>query len=316
MRRENLLRLGYAVTFTTIDIIMRSIDLFRLLILAAIWGASFLFMRIVAPVLGALWTAEVRVAIAGLAMLAFMLATGRAMQFKAHWKPYLVLGTFNSAVPFALFSYAALTLPAGYSAILNATSPLWGALIGAAVLGEKLTARKIAGLIAGIVGVAFLVRLGPAQFSPHVLIAALACVGAAFCYGIAGAYSKKQSKAMAPQMMATGSQLGAALVLLPFLPLSPVRGEITPLVMLLAGLLALLCSAVAYFIYFRLIADLGPTKALTVTFLIPLFALVWGALFLQETINLNTLIGCALVVLATRLVVFQPAPQAAAVSSR
>ena len=285
---------------------MRSADLARLLVLAAIWGASFLFMRIVAPVLGALWTAEVRVAIAGLAMLAFMVFTGRTMHFHANWKQYLVLGTLNSAMPFALFSYAALTLPAGYSAILNATSPLWGALVGAAVLGETLTPRKIAGLFTGVIGVAFLVRLGPAQFSPEVLIAALACVTAALCYGIAGAYSKKKSAGISPPMMATGSQLGAALVLLPFLPLSPMRGEITPLVMVIVLLLALLCSAVAYFIYFRLIADVGPTKALTVTFLIPMFALVWGTVFLDEAINLNTLVGCGLVVLATWLVVFQP----------
>lgn len=284
---------------------MRSADLVRLLVLAAIWGASFLFMRIIAPVLGALWTAELRVAIAGVAMLAFMLATGRNMQFRVNWKQYLVLGTLNSALPFALFAYAALTLPAGYSAILNATSPLWGALIGAAVLGETLTARKIAGLVTGVAGVAFLVRLGPAEFSPQVLIAALACVTAALCYGIAGAYSKKKSSGIAPPMMATGSQLGAALVLLPFVSFSPVRGEITPLVMVLTLLLALLCSAVAYFIYFRLIADLGPTKALTVTFLIPLFAMVWGAVFLHEEISFNTLVGCALVVLATWLVVFQ-----------
>lgn len=284
---------------------MRSADLVRLLVLAAIWGASFLFMRIIAPVLGALWTAELRVVIAGVAMLAFMLATGRNMQFRANWKQYLVLGTLNSALPFALFAYAALTLPAGYSAILNATSPLWGAIIGAAVLGETLTARKIAGLMTGVTGVAFLVRLGPAEFSPQVLLAALACVTAALCYGIAGAYSKKKSSGIAPPMMATGSQLGAALVLLPFASFSPVRGEITPLVMVLTLLLALLCSAVAYFIYFRLIADLGPTKALTVTFLIPLFAMVWGAVFLHEEINFNTLVGCALVVLATWLVVFQ-----------
>jgi len=287
---------------------MRQSDFIRLIILAAIWGASFLFMRIIAPVLGALWTAEVRVALAGVAMLAFMAATGRAMQFGTNWKQYLVVGTLNSALPFALFSFAALTLPAGYSAIVNATSPLWGALIGAAVLGEKLTSRKIAGLVIGVVGVAFLVRLGPAQFSQEVLIAAFACVGAAMCYGIAGAYSKKASLSIAPPLMATGSQLGAALVLLPFLPLSPVRSEITPLIALTACALALLCSAVAYFIYFRLIADLGPTKALTVTFLIPLFALLWGALFLNESINANTLIGCALVVLATWLVVFQGSP--------
>ena len=283
---------------------MRSADLIRLISLAAIWGASFLFMRIVAPVLGALWTAEVRVAIAGIAMLLFMAATRRAMYFGRNWKQYLILGTINSALPFALFGYAALTLPAGYSAIVNATSPLWGALVGAVVLGERLTARKISGLFIGVAGVAFLVRLGPAQFTPQLVLAVLACLAAAMCYGIAGAYSKKASVSIAPPLMATGSQLGAALVILPFLALAPVRAEVTPFILVIAALLALLCSAVAYFIYFRLIADLGPTKALTVTFLIPLFALVWGALFLHETVNLNTMIGCALVVLATWLVLF------------
>lgn len=285
---------------------MRKADFIRLIILAAIWGASFLFMRIVAPVLGALWTAEIRVAVAGLAMVAFITATGRAMHFKANWRQYLIVGTFNSAMPFALFSYAALTLPAGYSAILNATSPLWGALVGAIALGESLTARKLIGLSCGIVGVAFLVRLGPAEFTPQLMVAAFACVGAALCYALAGAYSKKKSADIAPPLMATGSQLGAALVLLPVLPLSPVRGEITLFVALIVMLLALLCSAVAYFIYFRLLTDVGPTKALTVTFLIPVFAMMWGSVFLQEAITINTLTGCAMVVLATWLVVFQP----------
>jgi drug/metabolite transporter (DMT)-like permease len=282
---------------------MRNADLIRLLTLAAIWGASFLFMRIIAPVLGALWTAEIRVAIAATAMLAFMAASGRAMQWATNWKHYLVIGSLNSALPFALFSYAALTLPAGYSAILNATTPLWGAFIGALALNEKLTARKVTGLITGIVGVAFLVRLGPAQFSKELVIAALACIGGAVSYSFAAAYSKRKSGDVAPQLMATGSQLGAALVLLPLLPLAPMRGELTPYIVLMACALALLCTAVAYFIYFRLIADLGATKALTVTFLIPLFALLWGALFLHEAINLNSVIGCALVVLATWLVV-------------
>jgi drug/metabolite transporter (DMT)-like permease len=286
---------------------MRSANLIRLLGLAAIWGASFLFMRILAPVLGALWTAEIRVALAGAAMLLFMLASGRAMQFGSNWKHYLVVGTLNSAVPFALFSYAALTLPAGYSAILNSTSPLWGALIGAIVFGEKFSVRKIAGLVIGIAGVAFLVRLGPAQFTSEVLVAVLAGVVAALCYGVAAIYSKRKSSHIAAPLMATGSQVGAMLVLLPFVPLSPIGGEVTPFIIVNACALALVCTAVAYFIYFRLIGDLGATKALTVTFLIPLFALLWGALFLQETVDLNTLIGCALVVLATWLVVFQGA---------
>lgn len=295
---------------------MRSVDLIRLLCLAALWGASFLFMRIVAPVLGALWTAEARVGIAGIAMLLFMLALRRPMNFRAYWRQYLVIGILNSALPFSLYSFAALTLPAGYSAILNATSPLWGALIGAVALGEELNARKLAGIASGVGGVAMLVRLGPMEFSPQLLLAALACIGAALCYGIAGAYSKKKSAGIAPPQMAAGSLLGAALALLPFLPLSPVRAEITPFVLLIASLLALLCSAIAYLIYFRLIADIGPTKALTVTFLVPLFAITWGALFLGEEIGIGTLAGCVLVVLATWLVVFQPPAKPASVGQK
>ncbi|MBV8634862.1 MAG: DMT family transporter [Burkholderiaceae bacterium] len=292
---------------------MRRADLVRLLTLAAIWGASFLFMRIIAPVLGPLWTAEIRVSVAGCAMLLFLLVTGKKMEFGRNWKVYLTVGILNSALPFSFFAYAAMTLPAGYSAIVNATSPLWGALIAAVVLKEALTGRKIAGLISGVAGVAFLVRLGPAKFDGQVLLAALACVAAAFCYGLAGVYTKLKSAGIGAPMLATGSQLGAAFAILPVLPLAPMRAEPTLTVLLFALALALLCSAVAYFIFFRLIADLGPTKSLTVTFLIPMFALLWGGIFLHEEFNLNSLIGCALVGLATWLVLFgaKPAPVAA-----
>ena len=283
---------------------MRRIDLIRLLSLAAIWGASFLFMRVIAPVLGPLWTAESRVAIAGSLMLVFMLARAQSMRFGANWRQYVIIGTINSALPAALYAYAALTLPAGYSAILNATSPLWGALIGALVLKESLTWRKASGLLCGLAGVALLVRLGPVQFTPAVLLAALACAAAALCYAASGAYAKLRSSGIAPNLMATGSQLGAALVLLPTLPFAPMRSTPTPLVLLMVLLLAVLCSALAYFLYFRLLADIGPTKSLTVTFLIPLFALLWGTLFLQENINSTMLAGCALVILATWLVTF------------
>jgi len=285
---------------------MRSSDFFRLVSLAAIWGASFLFMRVVAPVLGAVWTAEVRVTLAGIALLLLMLVTKRAMQFGQHWRAYLVLGLVNSALPFALYSYAALTIPAGYSAIVNATSPLWGALMGRVFLGEQLTIRKMLGMAVGVAGVALLVRLGPVAWSHELLLAVLACVGATVCYALAGIYSKKVSGQLSAMQMATGSQCGASIVLLPLLSVAPVQGEITSTIMIVAAALALLCSAVAYLIYFRLMADVGPTKALTVTFLIPLFALLWGFVFLHETITLSTLAGCVGVVLATWLVVVQP----------
>lgn len=290
---------------------MRSADLLRLISLAAIWGASFLFMRVLAPVVGVLWSAEVRVGLAGIALLTMMYVTNRAMNFRTNWKSFLILGTINSALPFALYSYAALSIPAGYSAIVNATSPLWGAVMGAAFLGERLTLRKMAGMAIGVLGVAFLVRLGPVEFNSKLVLAVLACVGATLCYAIVGIYTKKKLTGITSMQMATGSQVGAALVLMPFLPLAPVQGEITATIALVGVALALLCSAVAYLIYFRLMADLGPTKALTVTFLIPLFALLWGYLFLGEHITMNTVIGCAGVVLATWLVVFQPAQKTA-----
>jgi drug/metabolite transporter (DMT)-like permease len=289
---------------------MRSADLIRLLTLAAIWGASFLFMRVLVPAAGPLWTTELRVGIAALAMLAGMALARRAMQFRLHWRHYMIIGLFNSALPFALFAFAALTLPAGYSAIINATTPLWGALIGALMLGERLSARKIGGLALGIAGVAFLVRLGPVQFSAKVVLAVLACAGAAACYGLAGTYSKKQSIAIAPTTMATGSQVAAALLILPLLPLAPMRSALTPSLLLVACALALLCTAIAYVLYFRLIVDLGATRALTVTFLIPLFALLWGALFLHETITASMLAGCALVAVAMWLVVYPGKTQA------
>jgi drug/metabolite transporter (DMT)-like permease len=284
---------------------MRTADLIRLLSLAAIWGASFLFMRILAPVLGTVWTTELRALIAGLAMLAWISLSSQRLQIRIHWKFYLMLGFFSSALPGCLFVYAALTLPSGYSAILNATSPLWGALIGAAMLDEKLTMRKVMGIFIGIVGVAFLVRLGPVEFTGKVLAAALACAAAAVCYGFATTYTKKKSGTVAAPMMATGSQLAAALILLPLLPLAPASGQVTSVIVLAVLALGLLCSGVAYFVYFRLIVDIGPAKALTVTFLIPLFALIWGKLFMDEPVNLNTLIGCALVISATWLVAFQ-----------
>ncbi|MBC3932577.1 DMT family transporter [Undibacterium curvum] len=285
---------------------MRSSDLIRLLTLAAIWGASFLFMRVIAPVLGALWTAELRVAIAGLALSGWMLLTGKPQNWRQNWKSFLVLGAINSALPFAMYAYAAQHMPAGYSAIMNATTPLWGAVMGALFLSEAFTLRKLAGLLVGVLGVALLVKLGPVVWSTELMLALLACSGSTVCYALAGVYTKKLSVNVNPLLMATASQLGAAFVLLPFLPLVPVQGEITTTVMALAVALALLCSAVAYLLYFRLIQDIGPTKALTVTFLIPLFALLWGAIFLGEHLTWSMAAGCAGVVLATWLVVSGP----------
>ena len=286
---------------------MRSSDFLRLFGLAAIWGASFLFMRIIAPVLGAFWTAEIRVGLAGLALIAWMLVSNQPIVFRQYWKSFLILGAISTALPAVFYAYAAQHIPAGYSAIMNATSPLWGAVMAAIFLGEQFTLRKMLGMLVGVLGVAMLVRLGPVEWSTELLLALLACSAATICYALAGVYTKKLSVNVNPVLMATASQVGGAIFLLPSLPFSPVPDTVTSTVIFAAAALALLCSAIAYLLYFRLIHDVGPTKALTVTFLIPLFALLWGFLFLNENITLSTLAGCAGVVLATCLVVLTPA---------
>ena len=285
---------------------MRGSDFLRLFGLASIWGASFLFMRIIAPVLGALWTAEIRVGLAGLALVVWMLVSRQPIHFKQHWKSFLILGAISTALPAVFYAYAAMHIPAGYSAIMNATSPLWGAVMAAMFLGESFTLRKMAGMLVGVLGVAMLVRLGPVEWSTELLLALLACSAATICYALAGVYTKKLSVNVNPVLMATASQVGGAIFLLPSLPFSPIPGMVTSTVLLAAAALALLCSAIAYLLYFRLIHDIGPTKALTVTFLIPLFALLWGYIFLHEAITFNTMIGCGGVVLATWLVAFSP----------
>lgn len=285
---------------------MRQSDFIRLLLLAAIWGASFLFMRVIAPVLGPIWTAELRVGLAGLALCVWMLFLREPLPALRQWKQYLLLGAASSGFPAVLYSYAALHVPAGYSAIMNATTPLWGALMASLFLGEKLTQRKLAGMFTGVLGVALLVKLGPVTLNTEVLLALLACSMATICYALAGVYTKKLSVSGSPTLLATASQVGAAVMLLPALPFSPVHAAPSVQVVLAMAALALICSALAYLLYFRLISDVGPTRALTVTFLIPLFALIWGAVFLNEHITLSTLAGCAAVVLATWLVAGSP----------
>lgn len=287
---------------------MRIAVMLRLLMLAAIWGASFLFMRMAAPEMGVVWTAEIRVGVAALALLIYLACTKQALAWREHQREYWVIGVLGSALPFSLYAFAALHLPAGYSAIVNSTSPLWSALLGVLFWGERLSWRAVFGLLCGVVGVGFLVQLGPLVLTWDSLLGVAACSGAALCYALAGIYSKRRALTVAVPLMATGSQLAAALVILPvslFTP-PPMQASLSAWGAVLA--LALLCSALAYLLYFRIVVEIGPSKALTVTFLIPLFAMLWGWLFLQEAVTSSMLFGCVLVVLAMGLVGYQKKP--------
>ncbi|HUG13212.1 MAG TPA: DMT family transporter [Opitutaceae bacterium] len=277
---------------------MRTNDYILLTGLAAIWGASFLFMRIAAPVLGPVLTTDARVIIASVVLLGWLKYT-RADGHWHLWKHYLVAGVIMSAFPYLCFAYAALHIPAGYSAILNSSSPMFGAIFGAIWLGETMTTRKVAGLVVGMAGVALISLRGSVAFDDSFVPAVLACLIAAASYGISGVYVKKFIHGAGPVAIATGSQLMAGLVLLVPALLTPVPGTLTAEVAGAVVALAVLCTAVALIGYFKLFARVGPTKAITVTFLLPPFGMLWGFLFLGEAITLRMLGGCALVLAGT-----------------
>ena len=276
---------------------MRPGDAARLIALAAIWGASFLFIRIAAPAIGPVATADVRMLIAGGALAAYYALTGFDPQWRRWWRYYLLIGVLNSAAPFLLFAYAALELPVGMMAVANATSPMWGALLSTLMLGERLSAGRIGGLLLGIAGVALVTG---AQGSGGWLPLA-AALGAAFCYGLTGVVLRRWARETSARGMAGGTLVMGGVLLLPLLLASPPP---MPSMAVVASMLALglLCGAFAYVLYFRLIADIGATGALTVTYLVPLFGVLWGAAFLGEVPSAQMLAGALVVIAGTVLV--------------
>ena len=282
---------------------MQSGDLARLLLLAGLWGGSFAFMRVAVPTLGPLWLAFSRVALAFLALLALAWARRTVPPFFARWRNYVFIGVVNSALPFALFCFAEQYVGAAVAAILNATSPFFAAAVAALWLKEPLSRRKLGGMVLGLAGVVLIVAWSPRTLTGTMLPATLACLGAALCYGVASVYVKRRMADTPSFAIALYSQFTAAAVLAPALPFVPRPGPLTPLVVGNALALALASTALAYLLYFRLIATIGPARALTVTFLIPVFGVLWGFVFLGEPVSANTLSGCALILGGTWIAV-------------
>lgn len=291
---------------------MRLVDLLRLLSLAAIWGASFLFMRIIAPELGTFPTAFFRVLFACAGLLAILLVMRVRWDFRGKLKLCMLLGMINSGVPFALYALAAQFLPTGYSAIFNATTPMMGVVIGALFFAESLTVSKMVGVIFGLGGVALLTRTGPVAFDMELVIGALACLGATACYGFGGFLTRRwinQHGGLSSELVAFGSQAGAAFCLLPMFALSLIMappaswGNGTVWLSLLG--LGIGCTAFAYILYFRLLSDIGPVRTLTVTFIIPPFGVLWGAVFLGEPLDWAYVYGGALIAVALWLILKQ-----------
>ncbi|MFT7724197.1 MAG: DMT family transporter [Roseateles sp.] len=280
---------------------MRPADLAELVLLAALWGASFLFMRLGAHEFGAIPLAAARVGLASALLLPLLAARGQLAGLRRHWRGLLLVGALNSALPFALFSFAALSLSAGLASIVNATTPLWTALVAFAWLGRRLTPWRVLGLALGFAGVAFL-AWDQAGFKPGAgrsghagLWAIAACASATLCYGVAANATQRFLSAAPPLTVAAGSQAASTLLLaLPAAWLWPAQPP-GALAWGSALGLALLCTALAYILFFRLMSRVGPTNTVSVTFLIPLFAILWGALFLREPVTAQMLAGGAIV---------------------
>lgn len=279
------------------------------LLLAALWGSSFLFMRMGASEFGPLATAWTRVFVATLFLAPLMLQQGHWPVFKKNWKMVLGFGVFNSALPFALFAYAVLHISTGLSAILNASVPLFAALVAWVWLGDRLNKWRIAGLFIGFVGVSLLANNQTSYHSaanPDTGLwgqytAIAACLLATLCYAIAGSFTKKYMPNMPPLVSSTGSQLGASLALtVPAVWAMPPAMP-SPKAWAALIILGVACTGIAYILYFRLVNRAGPAKALTVTFLIPVFALVYGVAFLNETVTWGMMMLGGVVVFGTAL---------------
>ncbi|MDM5187550.1 DMT family transporter [Bacillus sp. DX4.1] len=272
---------------------MKLKDMIALFGLAALWGASFLFIRIASPVFGPFLTIQGRVTIAAMALLIYLFVTGRSANFQQRWRQYLIIGALNAAIPFTLIATAALHLTASMSAILNSLTPLFTALVVWGWMKGKLNIRKWFGIIVGVVGVIILVGWSSIPFTSEIIVAIVLSILSTISYGFAGVYAKKAFAGVPPLSLAIGQQVGASILLLPFtfthLPTSTSKISIVAVLSVVG--LALFCTAIAYLLYFYLIESVGPIKTLSVTFLIPVFGMIWGALFLHEEITIGMLIG-------------------------
>ena len=281
---------------------MRPRDFAGLVLLGALWGGSFLFIRVAVPALGPFLLAELRVGLAAVALFLFALAAGRVPEIRHRWRSFLVLGFLNAAVPFSLISAAEIHLTASLAAILNSTTVMFSAIVAAVWIGDVLTARKAIGIVFGIIGVSVLVGWDPLPLSGGVLLAVAAMLVASLSYALGATYAKRSFSGIPPLGMAIGQLSGAVALLLPLAAVS-IPEEAPSFVVALSMLgLALLSTSVAYLIYFRLIENVGPTSTVTVTLLVPVFGLLFGVLLLDEPFGPGTLAGLAIILTSVVLI--------------
>ena len=280
---------------------MKTSDLVDLIVLGAIWGASFLFMRVAAPQFGAVPLITARVGIGAVFLLVVMARRGGLHRLSDNAARLTFLGAVNSAIPFSLFAYAVLSVTAGFASVLNSTAPLFGALVAFIWLRDRPAPARIAGLIVGFAGVLVLVWGRLSVGGDGGALAVLAGLSAAVLYGISANYAKKRLSDVDPLVIATGSLVAATVLLLPLAILYWPQTAPGLVSWVSAVLLGVFCTGIAYILYFRLLSRIGPSKTLAVTYLIPAFGVLWGHLLLDEPVTASMLVGCAVILLGTTL---------------
>ena len=281
-------------------------DIIDFILLAALWGLSFLFMRIAVPEFGPLSLIFLRCFIGAVTLLIILLVLGKAGDLMSDLWLAGFTGILNSAIPFVLLAISALSISTGMLSILNATAPIWGAIVGYVWLQERLTRSQLIGLGVGFLGVLILVRENPGDTGATrstVTLALLAALGATLAYGVAANFAKKYLHSTNPLATAAGSQVGATLVLvIPGLLWWPDNqpGLQAWVALILLGVFS---TGIAYLLFFRLVRNIGPIRTITVTFAIPVFGMLFGYLILDEPITTSMLVGAAVVVVGCTLTI-------------
>jgi drug/metabolite transporter (DMT)-like permease len=267
------------------------------------WSFQYIFLRVAVPAFGTPAVAEGRALCAALFLVPWAAWVARQrIGLQEHWRDHLAVALVNNVAPFVCFAWAASVLPAGYLAIINGMVPLWAALIAVPVLGEKLGAARIAGFALGIAGVALIVNLGPVELNWQTILGTFVAIAGAGFWGWAGVMIKQRSGRLPPMGLAAGSMAFSALLMTPLWATAPAPSDWT-----LAGVAALVavglvCSGLAYLPFFTLVRDIGPSRTLTVGLSVPVLGILWGWLFLDETVTLGMLAGTVLVLAALGLV--------------
>ncbi len=274
----------------------------QLVVLGMIWGASFMFQRITVPVIGAGMTGAGRMIFASLTLLGVLVLLRKPLQWRARWRDYVPVGIIVMGLPLTCFAVAARSLPAGYLAVLNATVPLFAVLIGWANSGTRPSASKLAGVVVGVFGVATLAKFGQLAMNWQTALGFAAALFASFLYAVGAIMAKKRYGDADPLAITAGNLIGGSI------PLIPLAAATAPAALPSGGVVAalvalgILCTGIAYALYFRILRAAGVERTVTVTFLVPLFALIWAALFLHEPITGAAVAGCALVLFAVALI--------------